>query len=93
MLFMSEKLTSQKDSIFNSILVIILVTVFFVNGSIFREFKLMYTINLFVTLIICLYIGKFFDNDGISTVASFMKIVFFVMSHHFIDQLIICFKI
>ena len=46
-----------------------------------------------MTLIITLYIGKYFDNDGVENVASFVKFIFFVMSHHFIDKLMHFFKV
>ena len=66
---MNEKVTAQKKEesspFFNCLLAVLLVVVFLLNGSIFREMQMMYTINLFVTLIITLYIGKYFDNDGV----------------------------
>ena len=96
-LYMSEKVqNSKKDensSFFNCMLAVGLVVIFLLNGSIFREMQMMYTINLFVTLIITLYIGKYFDNEGVDNVASFVKFIFFTMSHHFIDKLILCFRI
>ena len=52
---------------------------------------MMYTINLFVTLVVCLYVGKYFEHDGLITIATMMHIMFFILSHHFIDKVLECF--
>ena len=65
-----------------------LLSVFIVNQSIFRSHLIMYTINLFVTLVVCLYVGKYFEHDGLVNIATLMHIMFFVLTHHFIDKVL-----
>lgn len=53
----------------------------------------MYTINLFVTLVVCLYVGKYFEHDGMTNIATLMHVIFFVLSHHFIDKVLQSFDV
>lgn len=53
----------------------------------------MYTINLFVTLVVCLYVGKYFEHDGMINIATLMHVMFFVLSHHFIDKVLQSFEV
>jgi hypothetical protein len=51
----------------------------------------MYTINLFVETLSILYMAKYFEYDGASSVAFCMQIVFFYLSHQLVKSILGCF--
>ena len=66
--------------------------VFFVNNTVFANTsKFMYTINLFVETLCILYVAKYFEYDGAHSVALFMQLVFFYLSHQLVKSILECF--
>jgi hypothetical protein len=62
---MAKKVPDSMQLVSNVLLTLLMTGLFLFKCSVISEVKFMHTVNLFLTLILMLYLGKYFDNDAI----------------------------